>query len=275
MSEEEEEKRFHEHDQNLLSVVRERVLDECFGVASTAAGHANEALRTCGVSVLTALCGRVAHMPEAMYSAVFARMKELRQRAIDDNDVVTYEEIVTSMVAMGRNDRLGKKAVHMKDADDVFNQLWLYHHLLGKDLGVATKSPFWAKVVDILTPETLKIIKDSENTNASQAATQKAFTSHKTVRQFFNPKLAKEREEEEKEEEYVDPDAIRYGVDLKPTTRKKINEGVKKAIRLAHILGIHAEDEERKKEERKKLVGPQVADKADHDKEMDQLLRHM
>eukprot|EP01045_Picozoa_sp_COSAG04_P031466 COSAG04_NODE_5832_length_1480_cov_8.383056_1_plen_134_part_10 len=73
----------------------------------------------------------------------------------------------------------------------------------------------------------------------------------------------------------MDPDAIRYGVDLKPTTRKKINEGVKKAIRLAHILGIHAEDEERKKEERKKLVGPQVADKADHDKEMDQVLEFL
>ena len=61
-------------------------------------------------------------------------MAELRLAAIAKDDIVQYEEIVEGMIRMARMHRLGRKVDSFKTAQDAFEQLWLYHHLLNKDL---------------------------------------------------------------------------------------------------------------------------------------------
>ena len=258
MSEEDENKRFHEHNQSLLEIVRERIIDETFVMVSQAAGHHNEAIREAGIMVLCTLCYKCAHLPDDMYSMVFERMLELRQHAIDVKDVVTYEEVVGSAIRMAHNHRVALKEVHMKTADDVFTQLWLYQHLLHKDLSIVVKSPFWNKVRGCLDKESIKLVKLSQNTAASQSETRQAFRDLIQVVAFFKMDAPDYAAEEAEERSH-------WACDLNVCLRKKINAAVKKAIVLSRKLGMHYEAEEDEKDAVALLLGPELASKEAHD----------
>jgi hypothetical protein len=173
-------------------------------------------------------------------------------------DVVTHEEIVASVARMGYNHRRALTEVHMSNADEVFDQLWLYRHMLGKNLQVTVQSPFWNKVSGILVKQTLKIVEGSPNTIEGKSAARKEFVEHERVSKFF-----KKGDAESSEEEGADRrmEQGKWLVKLRPRTRKRFNAAVAKAIRLSKELGTFYKEEEENSKATTALLGTEVADK--------------
>ena len=268
------------HDATLLEVVRERVVDECFHIVAEASLSADEAVRIAGVTVLVSVCSTVMHLEESKFEALFSHMHKVRQQCIEAKDTVMYESVVESMVALCRNHRKGQVIDRLHTAHDVFEQLWMYKHMLGKDLLETVKSPFWNRVVAVLTPDVLEIVSAVPNTSVMHYEAFEKFIKHPEVEAFFTRKEIEKRDAKAAREQQS-PEG-HYLVELKPTTRDKINRGVQKAIEFAHKLAAHHKKSKKELKEARKsdkqyneLLSKQVADKEKATIEHDDIIQFL
>lgn len=274
-----EETRAHNmaHDANLLEVVRERVLDECFVIISEASLSDHEPVRVAAVSVLTSVCGTVMHLEDAIFDRVFEHMHLVRQNCIDAKDMVMYEAVSVSMVAMGRNHRKGQVVDRLHSPEEIFEQMWMYHHMLGKDLKQVVQTPFWRRVQEVVTPDLVKLVTDAPNTSHSHAEASIAYCHQLTVKSFFEAKKVKARDEIRAKE----IEQGHYAVTLKHTTRDKIDEGVKRATEFSRKLAQHKKQNRKEKKAEKKaekeydaLLSRQVAAKDVAMEEHDEVIKY-
>jgi hypothetical protein len=268
------------HDANLLEVVRERVLEECFDCVAEASMSTHESVRSAGVSVLTSVCTTVMHLEEHIFDRVFEHMHKIRERCIAEHDLVMYESVVVSMVAMCRNHRKGQVVDMLHTAAEVFEQLWMYKHLLGKDLDAVVKTPFWRRVEEVLTPEVLKIVTNAPNTSVHHAKAYEEFIKQPQIEAFFEAKAVKRRDAKRALED-ESPEG-HYIVELKHTTRDKIERAVRKAIEFSRKLSAaNKKNKKARKKERKAekqynaLLSRQIADKEEATAEHDDVIKFL
>ena len=284
MTREEEAAHSKAHDANLLEIVRERVLEECFEICAESSFDAHEAVKVAAVSVLSNVCSKVMHLADPIFDKVFEHMHKLRKAAIASSDVVTYEEVVSAMVAMSQNHRKGKIVDRLHTSSDMFEQLWLYHHMLGKNVDQVVKSPFWDKVRKLITPEVLDIVRKSANTSLEHQKAKVKFETHKSIKAFFSEKEQRKRDARERLAGVADgdPDAGHYAVQLKPATRDKIDAAFKKSLVFARKLAAHTKLSKKERRKMKKqdkkyeaLLGRQVSDKETFDAETEQVMQFL
>eukprot|EP01043_Picozoa_sp_COSAG02_P011108 COSAG02_NODE_404_length_23022_cov_305.366008_7_plen_2369_part_00 len=268
------------HDTHLLEVVRERVLDECFDIVSEASLNTDEAVRIAGISVLVSVCSTVMHLEESMYERVFEHMHKVRKQCIEAKDLVMYESVVESMVALCRNHRKGQVVDRLHTAAEVFEQLWMYKHMLEKDLVETVKSPFWRRVAPVLTEDVLQIVSEVPNTSQMHYQALEKFVKHPDVEAFFTQKETDKRDAKRAQEE-VAPEG-HYVVELKPTTRDKIDRGVRKATEFARKLALHkTKSKSDRKRQRKadksynKLLSKQIADREEAAAEHEDVIKFL
>lgn len=268
------------HDASLLEVVRERVLEECFDIIAEASMSTDDAVRIAGVTVLASVCSTVMHLDEPIYEQILEHMHKVRKRCIEANEPVMYESVVESMVALCRNHRKGQIIDRVHTAAEVFELLWMYKHMLGKDLDTTVQSPFWKRVAPVLTPEVLQIVSEVPNTSVMHQQAYENFVKHRDVEAFFTRKEIEKRDARRAQED----EALEghYYVNLKPATRDKIERGVRKAIDFAHKLATH---KKKNKSERKrarkadkqydKLLSRQLAHKDKATEEHDDVIKFL
>jgi hypothetical protein len=156
----------------------------------------------------------------------------------------------------------------------------MYKHMLDKDLLETVKTPFWRRVAAVLTPDVLQIVSEVPNTSQMHYQAYEKFIKHPEVEAFFTKKEIDKRDAKRAQEDEA-PEG-HYVVELKPTTRDKIDEGVKKAVEFAQRLATHKmKSKKERKRERKAdkkynaLLSKQIADKEEATTEHEDVIKFL